>query len=243
MPDNGSATGTSRLDYAVDIRTPGLYRIWLRVSQPNTAGNSLRYAVSTCGSVSRYDNFLTTIDDGTQLANSWRWMSVNDLRSLRSGLHRFSIQRNEDGFAVDRIVFTTDLGYDPSSENAGQGPDSTSVDPNQPSVAVGSLSFSSATYTQAEGNSGSATATITVTRTGGSSGAVGVSYATSNGMATSGSDYTAASGTLSWADGETASKTFTVAVLGDTAVEGDETVNLALSSATGGATLGTSAAT
>jgi hypothetical protein len=107
--------------------------------------------------------------------------------------------------------------------------------------ANGTLQFSAAAYTVTEGNSGSSTATITVTRTGGSSGAVGVSFATSNGNATAGSDYTATNGVLSWADGDTAAKTFTVTVLGDTTVEGDEPVNLTLSSPTGGAGLGSPA--
>src|SRR5262249_8182684 len=49
----------------------------------------------------------------------------------------------------------------------------------------GALQFSSATYAVNE-NGGAAT--VTVTRTGGSSGAVSVSYATSNGTATAGSD-------------------------------------------------------
>src|SRR5262249_18832706 len=49
-------------------------------------------------------------------------------------------------------------------------------------------------------NEGAGTATITVSRTGGSSGNVSISYATSNGNATAGSDYTAKSGSLSWAD-------------------------------------------
>jgi hypothetical protein len=86
------------------------------------------------------------------------------------------------------------------------------------------------------------TVSITATRTGGSSGAVSVSYATSNGTATAGSDYVAASGTLSWASGDTASKTITVTVLSDTLVEGDETFGVALSSPTGGATLGSPSA-
>ena len=79
--------------------------------------------------------------------------------------------------------------------------------------------------------------TITATRANGSNGAVGVSYATSNGTATAGSDYTATSGTLSWADGDTANKTFTVPITNDTTVEGNETFNVALSSPTSGAAL------
>ena len=98
----------------------------------------------------------------------------------------------------------------------------------------GNLQFSAAAYSV---NEAQTTATITVTRTGGSDGAVSVNYATSNGTATAGSDYTASSGTLNFAAGET-SKTFTIPILDDSAVEGDETVNLTLSSPTGGATLG-----
>src|SRR5262249_23987185 len=65
-------------------------------------------------------------------------------------------------------------------------------------------------------------------------------FATSNGTATAGSDYTATSGTLNFADGEV-SKTFSISIVNDTLVEGDETVNLTLSSPTG-ATLGSPAA-
>ena len=68
-----------------------------------------------------------------------------------------------------------------------------------------------------------------------------MNFATSNGSATSGSDYNAASGTIAFGVGET-SKTFVVAIIDDGAVEGAETINLTLSSPTGGATLGLAAA-
>ncbi|UCE43099.1 MAG: hypothetical protein JSV17_09205, partial [Candidatus Aminicenantes bacterium] len=51
----------------------------------------------------------------------------------------------------------------------------------------------------------------------------------SNGTATAGSDYTAASGTLTWLTGDTANKTFGVPILTDVLNEPDETVNLTLS--------------
>ena len=72
-------------------------------------------------------------------------------------------------------------------------------------------------------------ATITVTRTGSSAGEVMVDHATSDGTATSGDDYVAASGTISFADGDTGDKTFDVFIIDDGIFEGDETVNLTLS--------------
>ena len=102
----------------------------------------------------------------------------------------------------------------------------------------GTLQLSAATYGVAE-NGGSAT--ITITRTGGSAGAVGVSVATSNGTATAGSDYTAVSQTISFANGDAANKTVSIPITNDTLVEGNETVNVALSNPTGGATLGAQA--
>ena len=98
----------------------------------------------------------------------------------------------------------------------------------------GSLQLKSATFSVAEGT---ANATITVTRTGGTYGAVDVSYATSDNTATAGSDYTAKSGTLTFAQGQT-SRTLTVPILNDAAAEGVESLNLTLSSPAGGATLG-----
>ena len=59
-----------------------------------------------------------------------------------------------------------------------------------------------------------------------------VNYATANGTALAGSDYTAASGTLTFAPGQT-SKTVTVNVTGDTVVEPNETFVVNLSAPTG----------
>ena len=63
-------------------------------------------------------------------------------------------------------------------------------------------------------------------------GTVTVDYATADGSATAGADYTARSGTLTFAPGETA-KTVSVPVLDDAHDEGEETLTLALSNASG----------
>ena len=63
---------------------------------------------------------------------------------------------------------------------------------------------------------------------------VTVGYTTTDGTATSGEDYLAASGTLEFSAGETA-KTIVVAVLDDTTDEGEETLTVHLSEAIGAA--------
>jgi hypothetical protein len=92
------------------------------------------------------------------------------------------------------------------------------------------FSFSSASYSA---NETAGVATITVNRSN-SFGTASVAYATSNGSAQSPSDYTAQSGTLSLANGQS-SATFDVAVADDASSEKDETVNLSLSAPSGGA--------
>jgi uncharacterized protein len=82
-----------------------------------------------------------------------------------------------------------------------------------------------------EGNAGTSVMTFTVTRSGGT-GAFTVDYHSENGTATAGSDYVAASGTLSFAEGEN-TKTVEVTVNGDTLPELSETVLLQLSNPTG----------
>jgi endoglucanase len=106
------------------------------------------------------------------------------------------------------------------------------------SPAPGALSFSASNY-NVQQTAGAVT--VTVSRTGGSSGAINVSYATSNGTAVAGTDYSAASGALSWADAEQGNKTFSVPI-GATPFSGSKTLAVTLSAPTGGTTLGTPSA-
>ncbi|HEX2951809.1 MAG TPA: carbohydrate-binding protein, partial [Armatimonadota bacterium] len=108
------------------------------------------------------------------------------------------------------------------------------VDITSATPTPGTLQFSSATYTVNENGSN---ALITLSRANGSEGPVSVNYTTSNGTATAGTDYTTTSGTLTFGAGVT-SQTFSVPIIDDQSVEGNETVNLSLSNPTGGATLG-----
>src|SRR5215207_7112919 len=77
------------------------------------------------------------------------------------------------------------------------------------------------------------TATFTVTRSGNTSQKFNVDYATGDGSAMAGDDYTTTSGALKFAGGQT-TKTVTVPIINDTSYEGDETFSFNLSNPTGG---------
>jgi hypothetical protein len=101
---------------------------------------------------------------------------------------------------------------------------------NEPGI----LEFSSLTFNVIESGG---TATITVTRLESSGGEVTVRFSATDGTATGGSDFSPTTGILTFGEEETI-KTFTVPILDDLGVEGDEIVNLTLSDPTGGATFG-----
>jgi plastocyanin len=99
-----------------------------------------------------------------------------------------------------------------------------------PPPTPGTLRFSQSAYSVSEGT---ANATITVSRVSGDDGAASVAWQAAAGTATAGSDFTAASGVLNWADKDDGNKTFQVHIINDTTAEPSETVLLTLSNATG----------
>ena len=142
----------------------------------------------------------------------------------------------DDSLAEDDETFTLNL----SNATGGiaivdpQGVGTIVNDDPDPTVSVANASVM-------EGDIGTTTLSLPVTLSGTSGREVDVDYATSDGTATAGSDYTATSGTLIFAAGET-SKQIDVSVTGDLPVEGNETFTVTLSSPFN-ADLGTSVAT
>jgi large repetitive protein len=142
----------------------------------------------------------------------------------------------DDALAEDDETFTLSL----SNATGGlaiadaQAVGTIQNDDADPTVSVASASV-------VEGDTGTTTLSLPVTLSGPSGREVDVDYATSDGTATAGSDYTAASGTLVFNAGET-SKHIDVTVSGDFADEGDETITVTLT-APFNAELGTDVAT
>jgi choice-of-anchor B domain-containing protein len=98
--------------------------------------------------------------------------------------------------------------------------------------SAGQLAFIGTTTSVAE-NAG--VANVRLHRSGGYVGEVTIQYATGGGTATAGSDYTTATGSLTWAAFDTSEKTIPITLSNDTQNESDETFVVTLSNAGGGA--------
>jgi hypothetical protein len=100
----------------------------------------------------------------------------------------------------------------------------------------GDVHMSAALYTVSE-SAGSVA--LTVERSGGDTGVVSVTYFTQNDAAVAGKDYTAVSGTLTWASGDGANKTINIPIINTkTPITGTRSFFLRLQ-AVGGTLLGT----
>jgi len=84
---------------------------------------------------------------------------------------------------------------------------------------------------------------IRVARSGGVDGIASVDYTTTDGDAVGGSDYTAASGTLTWRDGLSGNQTISIAITDDATAEPSESFTVTLSNVSVATLGGNSSAT
>ena len=140
------------------------------------------------------------------------------------------VTTNGNGDATIDVIF-------PDALPAGRAITATATDPDgntsefsagDENAATGSLHFSLNSFFVIEDVG---LATITVQRTGGKVGNLSVNFATANGTAIAGQDYTATSGTLNFGNGET-SKTFQAPISEDATTEPDETFTITLTAPT-----------
>lgn len=105
-------------------------------------------------------------------------------------------------------------------------------------AATSTVQFTASAFSVAQ-NAG--TVTISVSRSGTVTSAASVAYATADGTAKSGSNYTGTSGTLNWAANDSSNKTFTVSIAGSPAISANLGFNVNLATPAGTAGLGTTA--
>ena len=129
---------------------------------------------------------------------------------------------------LDEGTETVDVTLSDPSGNALLGAPSKTVLLITDGVSIPTVQFSASSYSTREAEG---VATITVTLSAATDKLVTVGYATTDGTALAGSDYTAANAQLTFNPGET-SKTFKLTITNDALNEDDETIKLVLSNPT-----------
>jgi Domain of unknown function (DUF4347)/Legume lectin domain/PA14 domain/Calx-beta domain/Glucose / Sorbosone dehydrogenase len=204
-------------------------------SEPITVGEAAGFATVRFDRINGSDGYATVnynTAEGTALAGQ-DFTAVQGNVTFAPGeiTKSVNIAIINDAVVEGNEVFNVALG-----ETAGAGLGTrrtvsiTILDDDGASV----FNLSRPTYTIDEG---AGLALITVQRSGDTTTAATVNYATTAGTATAGADYTTTTGTLNFAANE-ATKTFTIPIIDDAITELNETIAVAISAPTNGA-LGT----
>lgn len=238
--------GIGRAD-AADIHTAAMSGGILQIENPSsmtTDGDYLLFAHDNAAIDSWTTTEAPSVGNIERIAREWRFdetgnvgtidfrISTAKLPALNSGYTKYAVMVDADGdFTNGAAVY--ELGasgsdYLRSGINIADG-DYVSIAAVKPTIQ-----FTSATGTADE----SVSPSIEVSSNYNPISTISVDYATSDGSATAGSDYTATSGTLSIAAG-TISNTITVSVTDDATSESDETFDVNLSNPSSGINIGT----
>ena len=98
------------LGYTINFTIPGTYTVWLRGYAPNGAGDSVYVGLDE-QPVTRLTGFPP---------RQWSWANQDQagnrvtISVTAAGHHSLRLWRREDGLRLDRVVLTTDSGYNPS---------------------------------------------------------------------------------------------------------------------------------
>ena len=239
-PNNGTQAGTSfdpasnRTNYTV---TGGLVPPSFAIGNAPavTEGGNLTFTVTKTGTTSSsFSVFYATTTGGTATSGT-DYTATSGTLTFPAGSTTslpITVLTLPDSLveSPETVLVTLSSPTGGATITTSQGSGTINDVPPPPSFAIGNAAAVT------EGTS----LTFTVTKTGTTSSSYSVNYATSGGTATSGTDYTAKSGTLTFAAGGTSTQPISVSTLTDSVVESPETVLVTLSAPTGGATITTS---
>ena len=199
--------------------------------QASDTSSAAVVAVSRSGGLAQDVQVDYATTDGTAQAGV-DYTSASGTLTFGAGVTRqtFSVPLLDDGLAKgDETVLLSLANPTGGSSLGARSTALLTITTSDPTVQ-----FSVAAYRAAPG---AASATIVVTRSGPVTTGATVDYATSDGSAVGGEDYATTTGTLTFDPGVKV-RTFTVPILANVALEGDETVNLTLASPGGGVAVG-----
>ncbi|WP_047534071.1 immunoglobulin-like domain-containing protein [Methylotenera sp. N17] len=210
---NTNATGTATIvDEQITVSSPTV-----------TEGATLSYAVTISAHAAAVD--LSLALSGTASPTDYGAMTFTNGVTYNSGTGLITIPGGVTSFSVS-IPTVNDTLDEPNETlllTVGGVTGTGTITDNDPTP---SLTINDVTVNEAAG-----TMTFTVTLSAASGNTVTVNYGMVNQTALSGSDYTASSGTLTFASGVT-TQTITVPILNDNIYEGSETFRVNLSGAT-----------
>lgn len=239
----------SRLGHQIELRTYYIGAAYLRVDKIGyytaATGPAVSFSITSNGAVTEGGNSVFTVSKSGTTSSSFSVNYATAAGTAGSPLD-FTAQSGALNFGPADInktisVATIDDALVEGAENfhvdlTGPSPGATIATSRATAVITDNdedpPSFSVSDVSANEG----AGLVFTVTKAGTVNNSYAVNYATANGTAIAGSDYTASTGTLTFAAAET-TKTVSVATIDDSAVESSETVLLNLSGATGGAAI------
>ncbi|HWM64967.1 MAG TPA: Calx-beta domain-containing protein [Steroidobacteraceae bacterium] len=210
------------------VATQGVYHFKPTVSA--SSGSTVKFSISSKPYWATFIPSTGELYGGTYPSNVGSYANIKITAS--DGKSTASI----GPFAISVLATGTSTAPPVVTPPVVVGPPVTSPPTTTPTAATLQLSAPSYSVAQTAGQ-----VTVQVNRVAGSTGAVSAKYATANNSAVAGTDYTAVSGTVSWASGETATKNINVPVMNTTPFTGTKSFMVALSNPSTGATVGTPA--
>lgn len=185
------------------------------------ASNTVQYATGTGGTATAGSDYTTKVATTLTFA-----VGVATQTASVATIQDSSLESNE--------TFVVNLSNSSSGTSITDGQATGTIIDDDSNPVCSGVSFQIASNgAVAEGTN----SVFTITKMGTSLGSCAVNYATANGTAVSGPDYTAKSGTLTFTSAQT-SQTVSVTTINDTTAESAESFAMSLSNPTGGGVVG-----
>ncbi len=128
VPDNGTVKNSNFegsspcLDYRVHFKQPGTYYVWVKGQAAGTSersSDSLHIGLNGEGlsSADRISGFTA----GLGWSNGTMDNSVAKIKVDKAGVHTLNVWMREDGFALDKLILSTDANYAPKGASSSAG--------------------------------------------------------------------------------------------------------------------------
>ncbi len=196
------------------------------VTEGNSGTTTATFTVSLSNPSSEVVSTNYTTTNGSAVAGS-DYVVTSGTLSFSPGevSKQISVSVSGDTTFEENEVFTVTLSAAVGATFAdNQGTGTINNDDSQPSITIANVSLN-------EGNSGTSSAAFAVTLSNASSQTITVNFSTADVSAAAGTDYVAASGSLTFTPGGSLTQSINVTVNGDTMLEPNESFNVNLSGA------------